>query len=74
MQSNDSSNTPKKSTRTGRRFLIRFENEAELRKVRRAASKAQVGLKKQMGKKFPNTSLFIAESALEKADKVLEQE
>jgi hypothetical protein len=74
MQRMATSNTPEKvSRRAGKRFLIRFESEAELRKVKRAAAKAQAGIRKQMGKRFPNASLFIAEAALEKAGQILHE-
>jgi hypothetical protein len=60
-----------KVKRSGRRFLVKFENESELKRVKKAAAKVQAALRKQMGKKFPNTSMYIAERALEAAEKDL---
>jgi hypothetical protein len=59
--------------RAGRGFLLRFAAESHLKVIKRAAAKEQAPHRKQMGRRYPNLSLFIIEAAMEKAQRLLDE-
>jgi uncharacterized protein (DUF1778 family) len=67
------SDTHEKAKRSGKRFIVRFQGEADYEKVKRAAKKLQAPMRKEMSRYFPNVSLFVVEAAIEKAERILSE-